>query len=77
MADKPDIIDFIEKHCGVELLEYQKEMLRKMYDAGPDSKIIFPRWNGRSYYRHLATMAKELFKEKQHEIQQENDNQSI
>ena len=43
MIDKPDIIEFIEKHCGVELLEYQKEMLRKMYDAGPDAKIIFPR----------------------------------
>lgn len=75
MSDKPDIIDFIEKHCGVDLLEYQKEMLRKMYDAGPDAKIIFPRWNGRSYYRHLATMIKELCKEEeQHEIQQKDDN---
>lgn len=63
MSDKPDIIEFIEAQCGVKLLEYQKVTLRKMYEAGPDTKIIFPRWNGRTYYRHLAAMAKELFKE--------------
>lgn len=77
MDDKPDIIEFIEKYCGVELLEYQKEILRKMYDTGPDAKIIFPRWLGRNDYRHLAAIAKELFKEKQHEIQQKDDDQSV
>lgn len=63
MTDKPDIIEFIEKQCGVELLEYQKEVIRKMYEAGPDAKIIFPRWNGRTEYRLLAAMTNELFKE--------------
>lgn len=63
MSDKPDIIEFIEAQCGVKLLEYQKVMLRKMYEAGPDTKIIFPRWNGRTEYRLLATMVNELFKE--------------
>lgn len=63
MTDKPDIIEFIEKYCSVELLEYQKEVIRKMYEAGPDAKIIFPRWNGRTNYRHLSAMINELFKE--------------
>lgn len=63
MTDKPDIIEFIEKYCGVELLECQKEVIRKMYEAGPDAKIIFPRRLGRTDYRHLVAMTKELFKE--------------
>ena len=63
MSDKPVIIEFLEIQCGVELLEYQKMMLRKMYNAGPDAKIVFPRWNGRTYYLHLTAMANELLKE--------------
>lgn len=27
--DKPDIVEFAEKYCGVKLLECQKELLKK------------------------------------------------
>lgn len=63
MNNKQDIIEFIEKQCDVELLAWQKEYIRKMYEAGPDAKVIFPRWLGRNDYRHLAAMTKYLFKE--------------
>lgn len=62
MIEKPDIIEFIETQCNIELLTYQKELIRKIHDAGPDAKIIFPYRSGFSDYRHLTYMLKELFK---------------
>lgn len=32
-----DIIEFVEKVCGCQLLDYQKEFLRKMQDVSRDS----------------------------------------
>ena len=67
MDDKPYIIDFIENYCGLELLEYQKEFIRKAYSAGPDVKIIFPRHMGRTDYKLLMDMIALILKEKQSE----------
>ena len=63
MTKDIDIVEFAEVYCNIELLEYQKAMLRKMYAAGPDAKIIFPYRSGYTNYRHLADMTKELLKE--------------
>lgn len=59
---KTDIIEFIETQFSIELSEYQKEFLRKMYEAGPDATIIYPRHLGRNNYRHLAEMTRLLLK---------------
>lgn len=67
MDDKPDIIEFIENYCGLELLEYQKEFIRKAYSAGPDAKLVFPRHIGRTDYKLLVEMIALSLKEKQNE----------
>ena len=41
-----DIVDFVEKVCGVELLEYQKRLLIEMQKMPRNVKII----NGRKGY---------------------------
>ena len=40
---KIDIVEFTEKLLGIELLEYQKNMLRKMAELPKDSKIVMDR----------------------------------
>ena len=62
MDNKPDIVEFIEVQCNIKLLEYQKELVRKMYDAGPNVKIVFPYKSGYTNYRHLAYMIEELLR---------------
>ena len=59
---KIDIVEFVETQCGIELFEYQKELLRKMYEAGPNAAIVYPRHLGRSNYRHLAEMTRTILK---------------
>lgn len=38
--NKPDIVEFAEKHCGIELLECQKELLRKVEQLPPGERIV-------------------------------------
>lgn len=59
---KIDIIEFVETQLGIELFEYQKELLRKMYEAGPNATIVYPRHLGRNDYRHLAEMTRMILK---------------
>ena len=55
-----DIVEFTEEVCGVELFEYQKVFLRKMYELSSKGKIyILPRRDG-SYIYIDDTMRKEL-----------------
>ena len=56
-----DIVEFAEKVCNVELLEYQKEFLRKMHEVSSKGRIyILPKRNGGSYIYIDNTMRKEL-----------------
>lgn len=59
MKHKPDIVEFVEKHFAIKLLECQKDMLRKYYSAGPDVQLIYPRSNGYTCFRHLSQAVKE------------------
>lgn len=38
-----DIVEFVEKICGIQLFEYQKEMLRKFSKFPEDSVIVMGR----------------------------------
>ena len=60
---KTDIVEFAETQLGVELYEWQKELLRKMYEAGPDVAVVYVKDNGRSNYLHILEMVKALIKE--------------
>ena len=62
-----DIIEFTETQLGIELSEWQKELLRKMYEAGPDAAIVYVKNNGRSNYLHILEMIKALAKENKNE----------
>jgi tRNA A37 N6-isopentenylltransferase MiaA len=56
-----DIVEFAEKVCGMELLEYQKESLRRMHELSSKGRIyILPRRTGGSYIYIDDTMRKEL-----------------
>lgn len=35
-----DIVEFVEKQCGIELLEYQKAILRDLYEEYKNKKDI-------------------------------------
>ena len=56
-----DIVEFAEKVCGMELLEYQKEFLRRTHELSSKGKIyILPRRTGGSYIYIDETMREEL-----------------
>lgn len=58
-----DIVEFAETQLDVELCEWQKELLRKMHEAGPDAKIVYVKHLGRSNYLHILETVKALVKE--------------
>ena len=53
---------FIEDELGLQLLSYQKEMLRKLYEK-PNLYIIWPPSYGRTYFNIMFELHKELMKE--------------
>ena len=55
-AKNMNIVDFVEKVFHIELFESQKKLLRKMYKAGPDAVIVFPKRSGYTNYKLLSTL---------------------
>lgn len=63
-----DIVDFVEKQCGIELLEYQKALLRALYEKYKNKKdiqILMPRHIDRDCFytylkQHNLPICKEL-----------------
>ena len=53
-----DIVEFAEKNIGVELLEYQKQLLRDIADSKIKHVLIVPKDNGRTDMRMLGAIAK-------------------
>lgn len=60
MRKEPDIAEFFEKHFSVKLLDYQKDIIRKAYEAGDDVKLVFPRHNGRTHFMSVMDMIRYL-----------------
>lgn len=58
MKKGPDIAEFFEDLFDIKLLDCQKDVLRKAYEAGPDVKLVFPRWNGRTHFMSVMDMIK-------------------
>lgn len=55
-----DIVEFAEKFCGVELFEYQKELLRRIDELRHEGKIYFLHGRRGPYIYIDKTMQKEL-----------------
>ena len=36
-----DIVEFVEKVCGFSLMDFQKEFVRKVYDAAKNDKRLY------------------------------------
>jgi hypothetical protein len=54
-----DKVEFIEKYCGIELLDYQKEVIKKLLDEdllNPQLYILPARHCGRINYRLLEAI---------------------
>lgn len=56
-----DIAEYTEKTLGIELMEYQKHILRETYKHGPDCKIILCKDNGRTNLRTMFYLANCIF----------------
>lgn len=55
----PDIVEFVEKQFGVQLLEPQKEFLRKTQNETP-VYLVMPRHNGYDRFRYLELIARAI-----------------
>ena len=54
-----DKTEFIEKYCGIKLLDYQKEVIKKLLDEGllnPQLYILPARHCGRTNYKLLEAI---------------------
>ena len=54
-----DKVEFIEKYCGIELLDYQKEVIKKLLDEdllNPQIYILPARRCGRINYKILEAI---------------------
>lgn len=57
---KPDIVEFAEKHCGIELLECQKELLRKVEQLPPGERLVVMPPRRQLYFDELQLMTEIL-----------------
>lgn len=57
---KPDIVEFAEKHCGIELLECQKELLRKVEQLPPGERLVVMPPRRQLYFDGLQLMTEIL-----------------
>ena len=57
-----DIVEFVERECGVELFEWQKEYLRDLYEMSRNDtvRIVMPRQLGRRQVYVYMNQLKEL-----------------
>lgn len=54
-----DIVEFVEKACNLHLLDYQREFIRKVYDAAKNEKRLYfvpPRGNSRVDFELLQAL---------------------
>lgn len=59
---KADPVEFVEKVMKIELLEYQKVLLRKMYSLPPNQRyILFPPYHGRTQAKMLSYIFNETY----------------
>ena len=58
--NKPDIVEFAEKYCGVKLLECQKELLRKIEHLPPGERIVALPYHRQLYFYSMQIMSKIL-----------------
>lgn len=57
-----DPAEFVEKYFGIELMEYQKILLRNTTTEGV-YYLCFPKHCGYSEYKHIADIARAIFGE--------------
>lgn len=53
--ERMDIVDFIEQICSIKLFDFQKEFIRKAYDAAKYHKQLYyipPRGSNRFFYEY-------------------------
>ena len=58
-SDGMDIVEFVEKVCNFSLSDYQKEFVRKVYDAAKNEKRLcytLPRTNNRFSFELLQAI---------------------
>lgn len=55
----PDIVEFVEKQLGVQLLEPQKDFLRKTQNEKP-IYLVIPRHIGYDHFCYLALIAQAI-----------------
>ena len=55
MSNNMDPVEFVEKYFGIELMECQKSMIRKMADK-KEIYICYPRHCGYSEYKEILEL---------------------
>lgn len=58
--DKPDIVEFAEKYCGVKLLECQKELLKKIEQLPTGELFVEMPHRRQLYFYSMQIMSKIL-----------------
>ena len=58
--DRPDIVEFAEKYCGVKLLECQKELLRRIEQLPTGERIVVLPHKRQLYFCSMQIMSKIL-----------------
>lgn len=62
MISFEEYLDFIENKLGIKMLDFQKEIMRRCYEQ-KEIYITYPPHAGRTDFRALYAVIKELLKE--------------
>lgn len=71
MAEKMDIVDFVEESCGIKLRDYQKLYIKELEKN--QEAIIFPRKRSFPYWYVCYLACREEYKEYEKLVNERSD----